>query len=105
MKNRIITTMALLLTSQNSYSNGSFSYICEVDYTQDIISEQANYIRNLSYKTEHDFDELGITVATNDHHEYPERFFILSEPLVRSYKIETDGSRIKFKSNEKYWLM
>ncbi|MEL6116374.1 hypothetical protein P0Y67_14240 [Photobacterium sp. SP02] len=93
--------LLMLLWSLKTYADNSFSFDCQIDYTQEIVSEQAQYIRISSYQTKYDFQELGITVAPKNHPEYPENYLIINEPLIRNYHIEVDGDNLILKSNDK----
>ncbi|KKD00223.1 hypothetical protein [Photobacterium halotolerans] len=83
------------------YAEKRFSFDCQIDYTQDIVSEQGQYIRLAPYQTNYDFQELGITVAPKNHPEYPENYLIINEPLVRNYHVEVEGDNFILKSNDK----
>ncbi|MDO6709063.1 hypothetical protein [Photobacterium sp. 1_MG-2023] len=89
------------LLSPYVYAEKRFSFDCQIDYTQDIVSEQGQYIRLAPYQTNYDFQELGITVAPKNHPEYPENYLIINEPLVRNYHIEVEGDNFILKSNDK----
>ncbi len=93
--------LLMLLCSLRAYAYNSFSFDCQIDYTQDIVSEQGQYIRLAPYQTKYDFQELGITVAPKNHPEYPENYLVINEPLIRNYHIEVEGDNFIMKSNEK----
>lgn len=93
--------LLMLLWSLRTYADNLFSFDCQIDYTQDIVSEQGQYIRLAPYQTNYDFQELGITVAPKNHPEYPENYLIINEPLIRNYHIEVEGDNFILKSNDK----
>ncbi|WP_027250864.1 hypothetical protein [Photobacterium halotolerans] len=102
MKNTILKFILLTsLISPYVYAKKEFSFDCQIDYTQDIVSEQGQYIRLSPYQTKFDFKELGITVAPKNHPEYPENYLIINEPLIRNYHIEVEGDNFILKSNDK----
>ena len=101
MKKLILSILLLFFLTQHSYASQKLEYQCVIDYTQDIMNEQAYYIQRKSRETPYDFNELGISIASNNDPIYDERFFRLSESLIRDYKLTIDGSKLTLKSNEK----
>ncbi|MCG7497314.1 hypothetical protein MHO82_10585 [Vibrio sp. Of7-15] len=101
MRNINIILIVILMYSGTLYAKSSFEFKCEIDYSQSVVTEQAEYIRNKSYDSQYDFRELGVIVASKDHFEYPERFLIINEGLVREYKINIIDNEFLFKSNDK----
>ena len=104
--NKITSKLILFasLISLNVYAEKKFSFDCQIDYTQDIVTEQGQYIRFSHYQTNYDFQELGITVAPKNHSKYSENYLILSEPLIRNYQMEVEGDNFILKSNDKVLL-
>lgn len=101
MKKVILATLVLFFLNQKVNANQPMEYRCLVDYTQDVMNEQAYYIQKSSYETALDFSELGIRVSSNNDPYYPERFFHLDESLVRDYKVIISGTQLTLKSNNK----
>ena len=101
MKKIKLSIFLLFFLSQHAYASQKLEYHCVIDYTQDIMNEQAYYIQRKSRETPYDFNELGIRISSNNDPYYPERFFHLDESLIRDYKLMIDGSILTLKSNEK----
>lgn len=77
MKNIILSTLVTLSLIQSVNASQLLEYRCVIDYTQEIMHEQAKYIQRETYTTPFDFNELGIEVASNKDPYYQEGFFIL----------------------------
>ncbi|XDF78108.1 hypothetical protein AAFX60_002610 [Aliivibrio fischeri] len=103
MKNIFLSALVALGVIQNANANQLIGYRCLIDYTQDIIVEQTNYMKYENYETNLDFNELGIRIASNlpSHPWGPEPIFILDESLIRDYNITINGSLLTLQSNNK----
>jgi len=93
--------LILFFLHQNVNATQLMEYRCLVDYTQEIMNEQAYYIQKSSYETALNFNELGIRISSNNDPYYPERFFHLDESLVRNYEITIKKMQLTLKSNNK----
>ncbi|MCG7497704.1 hypothetical protein MHO82_12605 [Vibrio sp. Of7-15] len=103
MKNIVFSTLVALSSVQHVNASQLLEYHCIIDYTQDIIVEQTNYMKYENYETGLDLNELGIRIASNlpSHPWGPDPVFILDESLIRDYKVSINGSLLTFKSNNK----
>ncbi|MCG7497706.1 hypothetical protein MHO82_12615 [Vibrio sp. Of7-15] len=101
MKNIILSTLVTLSVIQSVNASQLLEYGCVIDYTQEIMHEQAKYIQRKNYTTPFDFNELGIEVASNQDPYYQEGFFYINESLIRDYNVAINGTRLTLKSNNK----